>query len=1236
MKRNLKQYMGVCLLLILSMVSGHTALAANTWKMAAQELTANERTTLSIELANSDTVSAFQFTIKIPKGLLLMGNPVLNAARTDGHTLSWTPLQENQYLCVVYSLQNGILKGNTGELLSIPVLVDPSFTGGTVKMTNLLLTNKQAQNLAITAELGALSLKKEKQRIQLIVTGLTQTVSEKEAGISLTTIPADLTGFTITYSAGDRKQAGVFDVTVTRQEDNDYLAVNETFRMVIEDKREASITTPTASAINAGQRLSQSILSEGFATFEGSPVPGKFVWQNPEQEVTAVGSYTAVFVPTDNSRYANVEVSVLVTVNTLYNVYLLPQAGGSLKVEGEHADQTYVAGQTLKVTAESDPNYEFVRWNDNNTSPSRTITVSSNMTLIPVFERPSYTVTLPTSVNNGTLVVTCDGVILKPGINECLKGSTILAQATPNTGYTVQTLTIGGIPQTKYTVTDHVAVEAFFTKLKVDNYAIKTAISGEGAGTVRLFNESGQPLLPGASLAKGNKFIVVSVPEPGSELEVLEVSGATLADGIYTVTGETTISAKFEKRAYQLELDVRGKGRLTFSPQQTNYYYGDEVAITASEGDLYRLVVNGKALEAGDKYTITGPTTVYAKFIEREEIDPKYINTAVQSYVFDNHYHRFDVSASDIYGYWTFDVSYPDLTGDKTAPVNAGDHKVKVTRREDPTYKTFELEIPAGLKIEKAKMRVTEAPTSATADQTEKHGATLPEYDRVEIKDNVDGKDYLHSFTYYPNDNDAANYDPVIYYLSTSKTTHSLTVTGATSLKAALRDGGNEEGTGENSVNGYVLVTNGNMVVENLTEIPMGTKLTLQAIAKPGFTFKGWKIGGASEISETKNPIEDIPLESNLTYEPVFKDKATLTATLTQDEFDYIEGTPNVEITVKDGDKEVSGAQLRFFAEEACKTAIEPTNVKNVGTYYVQAYRAEDDLYQELKGIFSFKIKAVTPSTITWPDASNIVEGELLAASTLIGGNADSIPGSFAWKEGQTISGAGEKTPTVVFTPLDPNYTSCEGTVKLNVLSTTSSTTETKEPVKPSDPVSPDTPEEPEKPTVTPPVVTERTPTTAVITWDKVEGATAYKLFLYAKKGDTTPLMTYEFDANGQLKASAISFNLTGLEEGKSYYVKTVAYQGEEVLVEQAIALSATPTAIERIADAVEITTTKGMIHVTLATPLSVRVLSMSGLTLYEQTDAVGSVDIPVGNAGVYAVILYKGHEVLLRKVIVR
>ena len=309
-----------------------------------------------------------------------------------------------------------------------------------------------------------------------------------------------------------------------------------------------------------------------------------------------------------------------------------------------------------------------------------------------------------------------------------------------------------------------------------------------------------------------------------------------------------------------------------------------------------------------------------------------------------------------------------------------------------------------------------------------------------------------------------------------------------------------------------------------------------------------------------------------------------------------------------------------------------------MGTYYVQAYRAEDEQFKELNSdIFTFTVQsAEIPSDwITWPTATEILPDETLAASQLIGGSAGELEGTFAWKDSDTKPTAtGEQD--VTFTPVDPNYKPATGKATVEVLSTTSSTGEIKEPEKPSDPIIPDTPEEPEKPTVTPPVVAERTPTTAVITWDKVEGATSYTLFLYAKKGDTTPLMTYEFDSNGQLKASAISFNLTGLEEGKSYYVKTVAYKGEEVLVEQAIVLSDTPTAIEQIADAIQITTTKGMIHVNLATPLSVRVISMTGLTLYEQADTVGRLDIPATSAGVYAVILYKGHEVLLQKVIVR
>ena len=1226
MKRNLKQYMGVCLLLILSVVSGHTALAANTWKMAAKELTKKAQTNLSLRLENSDAVNAFQFDLTLPAGLKLTGTPILNENRISDHNLDWTALSENQYRCIVYSLSNANLEGNSGELLSIPVLVDLSFTGGQVTLTNLVLTNQKAAELSVSTDMGLLSEKKE--YIQLLVSGLTQKVSDKDAVITVTTIPADLNpGVSITYPEGGRTTEGAYTVKVTRAEDEIYYKVDTTFRMVLVAKDQPQVTVvPKASQLNEGQRLAQSILSGGSATKgdANSPVPGKFVWLNPEQIVTAPAAnestvtYTALFIPTDESRYANVEVSVPVTVNPVYHVYFLPQAGGSLKIEGEHADQMYVSGQKLIVTAVPDPNYEFVKWIGlDSKNAEQEITVSSNMTISPIFERPKYEVNVQNDWN-GTLTVTCDGVALNSGKNYCAKGSTLLVQYIPNENYVLKSLTIGGKERTKYVVENNVSIEVE-TVWQEAPLTIKTVVSGEGS--IRLFNEEGKAILPGSALTEGRQFTVISVPEPGCELEALEVKGATLSNGKYTLTGETTVTAKFKRSSYQLIENYSGNGTLTITPQKELYEYGDQVTITASGDNLYRLVVNGKAIENGQLYTITGNTNVYAKFLVREKLNPDFIKQDAQSYVFNNQYQRFQLYLSNIYAYWDFNVSYPGIEAGE-APVNFGDYDVRITREADQNYEAFDLTLQKALKVTKAKMRVTEAPTSAGTTGTDNLGKTSPQYGDVQIEPDAN-KSYLYKFTYYPNDNDKANYEPVVYYHSTSSNKFALSVGSTTTLKST-------------EVPGYVLVTNGNMVVEDLNAIPQGTMLTLQAIANPNYRFKGWKIGGASEILETDKPIE-IPLESNLTYEPVFEGKAVLSASIQTTPVPS--GTlPAITVTAPEGLTAPTDFQVRFFADANGTQPIAPQDVQNVGTYYVQAYRAEDEQFKELNSdIFTFTVQsAEIPSDwITWPTATEILPDETLAASQLIGGSAGELEGTFAWKDSDTKPTAtGEQD--VTFTPVDPNYKPATGKATVEVLSTTSSTGEIKEPEKPSDPIIPDTPEEPEKPTVTPPVVAERTPTTAVITWDKVEGATSYTLFLYAKKGDTTPLMTYEFDSNGQLKASAISFNLTGLEEGKSYYVKTVAYKGEEVLVEQAIVLSATPTAIEQIADAIQITTTKGMIHVNLATSLSVRVISMTGLTLYEQADALGRLDIPATSAGVYAVILYKGHEVLLQKVIVR
>ena len=166
-------------------------------------------------------------------------------------------------------------------------------------------------------------------------------------------------------------------------------------------------------------------------------------------------------------------------------------------------------------------------------------------------------------------------------------------------------------------------------------------------------------------------------------------------------------------------------------------------------------------------------------------------------------------------------------------------------------------------------------------------------------------------------------------------------------------------------------------------------------------------------------------------------------------------------------------------------------------------------------------------------------------------------------------------------------------------------------------------------------MVAERTATTAAITWEKVPGATSYKLFLYAKKTDSTPLKTYEFDKDGKLKATTISFTLTGLEEGKSYYIETAAYNAlGTLLVKKSVELSATPTGIEAISEGSQLYTVKGAIVVAPAEPLRVAIYSVTGQTLFN--DEVSYLTQVPAKAGIYVVVIQKGKERITEKVFVK
>ena len=102
--------------------------------------------------------------------------------------------------------------------------------------------------------------------------------------------------------------------------DDDYKEVQGYMQASMDASSVQVVSLPTASSINRGELLSQSVLAEdGSATSNGTAVDGKFKWSDGSIEVTQSGNYSAIFVPDSAKYYSSEEVQVRVTVKPELN-----------------------------------------------------------------------------------------------------------------------------------------------------------------------------------------------------------------------------------------------------------------------------------------------------------------------------------------------------------------------------------------------------------------------------------------------------------------------------------------------------------------------------------------------------------------------------------------------------------------------------------------------------------------------------------------------------------------------------------------------------------------------------------------------------------------------------------------------------------------------------------------------------------------------------------------------------
>lgn len=975
---------------------------------------------------------------------------------------------------------------------------------------------------------------------------------------------------------------------------------------------------------------------------------------------------------------------------------LIGQTADGLYVEGEALtlkavpDANYkFKGWTLRTSGEQSVGKE----------PTKEIKVGSTTagTYVAQFEPILYQVTKKVE-GNGTLTVTVDEKNVNSG-EQIQQGVTLKVVAKAADNYQLEALKLNGqaMAGDKFTLLKDATLNAVFTEKPQERHTM--TIAEVAKGSLIVYNENGLPIASGSTLKEGSKITVVALPAAGHQLQEkslkVEAGGSSkvITDGKYIVEKEDfKVSAEFEARTYAVSVKAVGTDgkkvdKLAVTLDQSgDVAYGSPVKIQSVPEDakLVAILANGKDYGTDWEslsFYVTGKLEITAMFDTRVDINPNFILWPMQEFYYDGTSRTFLPFISQAYAGLVLDVNYQK--GNEAAiekPINAGNYDVILTCAQDASYNAFKHIYTNGLVIHKSPIRVTEVPKDANGEpKTYPEGVIKKEDEANFIK-----------FTIEPKDADAANYEGIVYYWEKPEAQKAKFTTG-TRLRASS-DGGVRVTNGSVLVEGDMLAVGMEVRLEAIpnegyafTKWSDGVKdnprtATINADPEknnfiPEFegkkeislkvtnsTYTGVaqqpKLEGAGGLSFKVDAYTDAArtqpasaiLNAGTYYLKVYRSEDKdykayqndeLTFTIEKAELKATDITWPEASEIKKGDalsasKLLGGSAGVVAGVFEWVTPEQQAKEEGEKSFEVRFVPNDTKNYPE-SVVNTIKVKvAAAPVAVVTLDKATLSLEEGKTESLTLAGFPDGAITTWSSSDDKvaTVSKEGKVTGKVTAVAdgtatIKATITTGEGTT----LEVSCVVTVTKKAVTPT----PSTPDTPATPEVSAPTVAERTPNTVVVEWEKIAGADSYKLFLYADKTKKELIATYAFDKEGTLlKAGTITFTLESLTEGKSYYVETVAYDAaDKPIVTKGVEIPATPTAVEDIANT-EVTTSYRQIHVTAATPLTVRVVAMSGATVFAQAEVAGRIDIPVSNAGVYVVILSQANKALIHKVIVR
>ena len=299
------------------------------------------------------------------------------------------------------------------------------------------------------------------------------------------------------------------------------------------------------------------------------------VTDNPRTvTVTGVATYTAQFALQQ------------FTVTTIAN----PAEGGVVTGGG-----TYSYNQSPTLTATANTGYEFVNWNDGNTSASRLITVTDNVTYTANFQLQSYTVSATVSpAESGTVT----------GTGSYTYGSSAALTATPAEDYHFLQWSDGTTTTTNtFTVTENTNLIAYFEMDEITYYNVTVVSANSTMGST-----SGS-----GSVREGHTTEISATPNTGYYFTQWN-DGITDNPRTITVTGNVTYTASFAPHSYTITAESADEsmGTVTGGGQ---YDYATTATLTAEPATGFRFVEwNDEDTHNPRDVSVTGDATYTATF----------------------------------------------------------------------------------------------------------------------------------------------------------------------------------------------------------------------------------------------------------------------------------------------------------------------------------------------------------------------------------------------------------------------------------------------------------------------------------------------------------------------------------------------------------------------------------------------------------------------------------------------